>query len=102
MAQGTGGSEGSDFTGALEIIYNPLGYNVYPLPNVFDRNSQGKNYTVFFSGGYMNRKGFYNKDGVSDVVGALISILKDRFTLKYNSTDPTAITRRKAEIPITI
>lgn len=102
LAQGTGGSEGSDFTGALEIIYNPLGYNVYPLPNVFDRNSQGKNYTVFFSGGYMNRKGFYNKDGVSDVVGALISILKDRFTLKYNSTDPTAITRRKAEIPITI
>jgi hypothetical protein len=38
IAIGTGGSEGSDFYGALEIIYNPLGYNVYALPNYFDKN----------------------------------------------------------------
>lgn len=99
---GTGGSSESDFTGALEIIYNPIGYNVYPLPNVFDRNSQGKTSSVFFSGGYMNRKGFYNEDGVSDITGALISIIQDRLNVKYNSTDPMALTRRKAEIPLTI
>ncbi len=39
IAVGTGGSEGADFYGALEIIYNPLGYNVYALPNVFDKNA---------------------------------------------------------------
>lgn len=30
---GTGGSEGSDFSGALEMINYPDGYNVYSLPN---------------------------------------------------------------------
>lgn len=28
---GTGGSEGNDFAGAMEIIYNPLGYNIQPV-----------------------------------------------------------------------
>lgn len=28
---GTGGSEGADFAGAMEIIYNPLGYNIQPV-----------------------------------------------------------------------
>ena len=99
---GTGGSKGSDFSGALEIIYNPKGYNVYGLPNVYDRNTQGKSFTVFFTGGYMCRKGYYNEDGVSDVTGALISIIKDYLNVKYNSSDPIALTQRKAEIPITI
>ena len=102
FAIGTGGSEGSDFYGALEIIYNPVGYNVYALPNVFDKNSQGKQKTVFFFGTYVNRKGHYNEDGVSDVVGALIEVLKSRYKLKYNSTDPMALTRAKAENPVTI
>ena len=102
IAIGTGGSEGSNFYGALEIIYNPLGYNVYALPNVFDKNSQGQKNTVFFFGTYLNRKGMYNKDGVSDVIGALLQVLNNRYKLKYNSTDPLALTRNKAENPITI
>lgn len=102
IAIGTGGSEGSNFYGALEIIYNPLGYNVYALPNVFDKNSQGQKNTVFFFGTYLNRKGMYNKDGVSDVTGALLQVLHNRYKLKYNSTDPLALTRNKAENPITI
>jgi hypothetical protein len=32
-AIGTGGTEGSDFTGALEMLNYPDGYNVYSLPN---------------------------------------------------------------------
>lgn len=102
IAIGTGGSEGSDFYGALEIIYNPIGYYVYALPNVFDKNSQGQKHTVFFFGTYMNRKGCYNKDGVSDVVASLLQVFKGRYKLKYNSTDPMALTRNKAENPITI
>ena len=102
ITHNTGGSEGSNFYGALEIIYNPLGYNVYALPNVFDKNSQGQKNTVFFFGTYLNRKGMYNKDGVSDVIGALLQVLNNRYKLKYNSTDPLALTRNKAENPITI
>lgn len=99
---GTGGSENSDFAGALEMMYNPKGYNLYAIPNVFDKNSQGKQFTIFFFGAYLNRKGCYNNDGVSDVIKALIEILYNCYVIKYNSTDPTAITRTKAENPITI
>lgn len=102
FAIGTGGSEGSDFAGALEIIYNPLGYNVYAIPNVFDKGSAGNSLSVFFFGAYLNRTGCCNKDGVSDVVGALVEIFKDRYRIKYNTTDSMALTRAKAENPITI
>jgi len=102
LAIGTGGTEGSDFSGALELLYNPRGYHVYGLPNVFDKNTRGKSTTILFLGAYLNRKGFYNKDGVSDVVGALVSEIKARSIIKYNSSDPMAITRRKAEMPITL
>ncbi len=100
LAVGTGGTEGSDFSGALELIYSPRGYYVYPLPNIFDKNSVGVQDTVFFWGAYLNRAGCYNKDGVSDVTKALLEICTNRYTVKYNSTEPTKLTRTKAEQPI--
>lgn len=99
---GTGGSEGADFAGANEIIYNPLGFNIYALPNVYDRSAQGKNNTIFFFGAYVNRKGCYNHDGVSDVTRALFELCYDRYLVKYNTTDSMALTRTKAENPITL
>lgn len=99
---GTGGSEGADFAGANEIIYNPLGFNIYAIPNVYDRSAQGKNNTIFFFGAYVNRKGCYNYDGVSDVTKALLELCYDRYLVKYNTTDSMALTRTKAENPITL
>ena len=101
-AIGTGGSEGSDFMGALEMINYPDGYNVYSLPNVYDKGNVGAKRTIFFFPSYINSKGFYNQDGVSDVVGALIDEIKFRVKLKYNSSDPIQLTRRKAEYAFTI
>lgn len=98
---GTAGDNESDFAGAQEIMYNPKGYNMYALPNVFDKLNQGKPYFVFFFPGYINRKGCYNKDGVSDVIKALIEILMNRYRVKYNSTDPNTIIKTIAEVPIT-
>ena len=98
---GTAGDNESDFAGAQEIMYNPKGYNMYALPNVFDKFNQGKPYFVFFFPGYINRKGCYNKDGVSDVIKALIEILMNRYRVKYNSTDPNTIIKTIAEVPIT-
>lgn len=100
-AQGTSGDKESDFAGAQELMYNPKGYGLYSLPNVFDKASQGKNYFVFFFGGYVNRAGCYNEDGVSDVTKALVEILMNRYGIKYNSSDPNTIIRTIAEIPIT-
>ena len=99
--QGTAGDNESDFAGAQEIMYNPRGYNMYALPNVYDKNNQGKRYFVFFFPGYINRKGCYNKDGVSDVVQALIEIFMNRYRVKYNSTDPNTVIKTIAEVPIT-
>lgn len=98
---GTAGDNESDFAGAQEIMYNPKGYNMYALPNVFDKYNQGKPYFVFFFPGYVNRKGCYNKNGVSDVIKALIEILMNRYRVKYNSTDPNTIIKTIAEVPIT-
>ena len=97
---GTSGNNESNFQGAKELVYNPDGYNIYGLPNVFDRGELNSKFSFFFPA-YVNRKGFYNKDGISDVVGALIDILKNRFKIKYNTTDSNTITRVIAEQPVT-
>ena len=99
--QGTAGDNESDFAGAQEIMYNPRGYNMYALPNAFDKNNQGKKDFVFFFPGYVNRKGCYNEDGVSDVIKALLEILMNRYRVKYNSTDSNTIIKTVAEVPIT-
>lgn len=98
---GTSGDKESDFAGACEIMYNPEGYYMLPIENVYDITNQGKKKFVFFFPGYMNREGCYNENGVSDVIKALIEILLHRYKVKYNSTDPNTIIRIIAEVPIT-
>lgn len=98
---GTGGSEGADFEGAAEILFNPDGFNIKGLPNVYDKVG-GKNKTIFFFPAYINRKGCYNEDGISDVTKALLELCYNRYVVKYNTTDTMALTRTKAENPITL
>jgi hypothetical protein len=99
---GTGGEEGNDFSGALSMIQSPLSKNVYGVPNVYDKGSTGAKNTIFFYPAYVNYKPYYNKDGVSDVIGAMISELKVRYEIKYNSTDTFELTKRKAEYAFTL
>lgn len=98
---GTAGDDESDFIGAQELVYNPNGYRMYALPNVFDKEGQSKPYITFFFPGYMNRKGCYDENGNSDVTKAILEILVDRYRVKYNSSDINSITKTIAEIPIT-
>lgn len=100
-AYGTSGDEDSDFAALQEIMYNPKGYNMYALKNVYDKEGQGRPHFVFFFPGYMNRSNCYDNNGNSDVTKAILEILKDRFTVKYNSSDVNAVTKRISEIPIT-
>lgn len=101
-AAGTGGTVGADFEGSEKLFRNPLAYNIYGIPNVFDKNSDGKVVCGFFWPCYLNRANCYDEDiGESNVIKALIEVLQDRFLVKYSSSDPMAITQKKAEEPIT-
>ena len=97
---GTAAEDESDFSSAKTLLYNPNGYNIYAIENVFDKPNQGKKLFGFFFPSYINRAGCYNKDGVSDVIKALIEILTARYEAKY-SADPKSVLRVIAEDPIT-
>lgn len=96
---GTAGDKASDFEAMKEFMYHPLGYNVYALPNVYDKNPSGK--FAFFFGNYLNREGCYDKDGNSDITKALVEILMNRYRTKQETDDPNVIMKIIAEEPIT-
>ena len=99
VAFGTGGEEGVDFAGLYELFYHPKVYQVYSLRNVWDRNSRGD--CAFFVPDYWNRARTYDKDGNSDVLNAIVEVLRKRQTIRKESTNATDIARVKAEEPIT-
>lgn len=102
LAGGTGGTEGASFEGSEKLFYNPGAYNIYGIPNFFDKGSNGDSLCGFFWGAYLNRNECYNEEnGEPDVIKSLVEIFKDRYKVKYNSSDPNAITQKKAEEPIT-
>lgn len=98
---GTAGDDQSDFTAFAEMFYSPVGYNMEPLENVFDKEGQGKQQCCFFYGAYMNYGNDYiDKDGNSDITRALLDILYDRYKVKYGSTDVNTIVKRISQYPI--
>lgn len=97
---GTAAEKESDFSSAKTLLYYPEAYNILSVENVYDRPKQGKPTFGYFFPSYVNRAGCYNKDGVSDVVKALIEILMQRRKAKY-SADPKSVLRVIAEDPIT-
>ena len=99
---GTGGSEGNDFSGAMEMIYKPKGYHILGLPNVWDKVNKGIGESIFFFTAYVNRAGCYDENGNSDVSKALLEVCMNRYNAKYNTSDPMQVVRTKAEDPITI
>ena len=100
VAYGTSGDSESDFSSMQEMMYNPLGYNILHVKNVFDKANSGKPYFSFFFAAYLNKNGCYDKNGNSDVTKALLEICEDRYIVKYNSTDPYTLLKRIAEYPI--
>ena len=97
---GTSGDSDSDFEGARELFCNPIGHFILNNVNVWDMPLQGTKYIAFFYPAYINLGGYTDKNGNSDVVGALVHLLKERYTVKYNTGDPDALLRHCAENPI--
>lgn len=96
---GTAGDKDSDFSGAREILYDPDSYEIYALENVYDIIGQGGSKFGYFFPSYISRTGNMDKDGNSDVVAALIAILKDRYKIKR--TKPETYLSVVAQRPIT-
>lgn len=101
LCYGTSGDDESDFTAFAEMIYNPDGYNMEALPNVFDKEGQGRRTMTMFYPAYMNYDdSCMDKDGNSDVTKALFKLCVDRYKVKYGSTDINTITKRISQYPI--
>ena len=101
ITHNTAGDDMSDFTSLQEIMYNPDGYNMEKNLNVWDKEGQGRKWFTFFYPAYLNRANCMDENGNSDVTKALLEICQDRYTVKYNSSDINAITKRISQYPIT-
>jgi len=102
LAGGTGGVEGASFAGSEKLFYKPAAYNIYGIPNVFDKNTTGETECGYFWGAYMNRNLCYDESvGEPDVIKAMVEILKGRLVIKYTASDALALTQKKAEEPMT-
>ena len=102
LAGGTGGTQGASFEGSEKLFYRPGAYNIYGIPNVFDKNIEGKTLCGFFWPAYLNRNKCYDEEnGEPNCIKAMLQILSERHEIKYSSSDPQAVTQKKAEIPVT-
>lgn len=100
ITHNTANNKESNFQSAKTLLYAPVSYNIQEIKNVYDKKGQGKDNFAFFFPAYLNRAGCFNKDGISDVVEALLQILSNRYKAKYGA-DPTSVLRVIAEDPIT-
>lgn len=66
---GTGGEDNDDWADFNELFYNPEPYGFLALDNVWDEDLVGTK-SGFFVPSYLNKVGFMDADGNSDIVGA--------------------------------
>ena len=98
-AYGTGGSEGSDFEAMEDMFNNPKKYKILPRVNVWEPNQLGTE-SGFFVPAYMCRAGFIDKDGNSDIRGAIQQIAELRDLALENNSTPEDTARAYAEEPV--
>lgn len=102
ISSNTAGNDQSDFTAFSEMFYSPDGYNLNALPNVFDKEGQGRKSACMFYPAYMNYDdSCMDENGNSNVTKALLKLCYDRYKVKYGTTDLNTLTRRISQYPIT-
>jgi hypothetical protein len=104
IAYGTGGTNEADYTGLKDLFYEPDGYNVLSVDNIWDEGSIKK--CGFFVPDYANMEGyddqgrsFMDNDGNTNIKIAIEYSLKERQKIIDNATDRNAIDRYIAEHP---
>ena len=101
IAFGTGGDDASEFMSLEELFFKGSGYKVHMIPNVWSKHAGKESTCGYFASDYKNRQGHIDKDGNSDIVGALAEIEEERAKVKEESKNPQHYTRWLAEHPIT-
>ena len=99
LTAGTGGTIGSDFEAAEKFFYEPDGYGILALNNVFSKKAINSKCSLFIPE-YLNREGHYDSNGNSNVISALVEVLEVRQNIRNNASDPNALVGEKAEAPL--
>ena len=107
VAYGTGGTEGSSFTGLKELFYKPEAYNVLAFPNIWDDNAEQTN-CGFFVPSWSNLESFdkdgnyvyMDKDGNSLRDKAIENLIEQRNKIKDGGASQQSIDRFISERPI--
>lgn len=87
---GTGGHEGSNWYYFSSKYYNPASLKAIEFENVWDKSSRGSTCGFFFPN-ILNYIGFYDKDGNSDLEGALKFDFLDKQRQSKIEKDPTRL-----------
>jgi hypothetical protein len=97
---GTGGGDDSNWEGFEEVFYDPDTYNMLPIDNVWDKNSEGTS-CGYFHPDYINKIGFVDKAGNSEKQKAIDYEEAKREQKRKTSKDSSALTAHKMEFPFT-
>lgn len=105
IAYGTGGGDDTDYAGLKDLFYEPEGYNILGVDNVWDEGATKQ--CGFFVPAYANLEGhdkdnnsFMDSDGNTLRNIAVNYILSERQRVIDNTSDRTAIDRYVAEHPM--
>ena len=94
---GTGGTEGADFLSMERFFYNPEAYNIRCFDNIYDPNALGTKCAYFTPASRAIE--FKDKDGNSDT-GKGLNFITNLRKEAAKSTDPNALLRIQAELPL--
>jgi len=107
IAYGTGGEEGSDYDGLKDLFYQPKGYNVLEIENIWDDGNPEKP-CGFFVPQYVNMATpkdypvkLMDENGNSNIEEAKKYALERRQEVADHATDRNAVDRYIAERPFT-
>lgn len=100
LGGGTGGTDGADFSSAEKMFYSPEGYNIKSMRNIYSKTN-GTGVCSMFVPAYVSFEGLSDKNGNSDVIGALIKVITQRQKIRNATHDSQRLLQTKAEIPIT-
>lgn len=107
IAFGTGGTEGSSFTGLKELFYKPEAYNVLAFPNIWDDNAE-QTKCGFFVPSWSNLESFdeqgnyiyMDQDGNSLKEKAIENLIEQRNKIRDGGASQQSIDRFISERPI--
>ena len=107
IAFGTGGTEGSSFTGLKELFYKPEAYNVLTFPNIWDDNAE-QTKCGFFVPSWSNLESFdengnyiyMDQDGNSLKEKAIENLIEQRNKIRDGGASQQSIDRFISERPI--